>query len=122
VTFCSAGGRTLSHDDANVIAGVLLHDDEKAYYLLSWCVMPDHVHVILQPKAPIGTIVKAWKSVSARRVAGGSLWQRDYFDRLIRDPRQLHDTIEYVMNNPEAAALEGWDHKAIYPDRLTDIL
>ncbi|HEY2325298.1 MAG TPA: transposase, partial [Thermoanaerobaculia bacterium] len=118
ITFCVGDGRQLSHEDARVVEDVIKHDDGRRYALLVWCVMPDHAHVIVRPKVPVADIVKTWKSVSARPIAGGTLWQEDYFDRLIRNSRELADTIDYVMNNPEAAQLEGWDHKGMYPDRI----
>ncbi|HEY2093958.1 MAG TPA: transposase [Thermoanaerobaculia bacterium] len=120
VTFCVGARRQLTHADADIVAEVLRHDDERDYLLLVWCVMPDHVHVIFRPTASIATIIKTWKSVTARAIAGGRLWQKDYFDRLIRNARELAQTIEYVLNNPDASQLGGWDHKEMYPDRIRD--
>lgn len=121
VTFRTAARRRLSDSDAQCMAEVINHDDGTSYRLLAWCVMPDHVHAILHADSIVGMIVKTWKSVSARRIAGGPLWQRDYFDRLIRDERELRETVEYVMNNPDAAALDHWDHKMMYTERLAAI-
>jgi hypothetical protein len=92
------------------------------YDLLAWCVMPDHLHVILIPGATLATIVRGWKTVSARRLGGGTWWQRDYFDRLIRDEEELSQTIEYVMNNPEAAGLVDWDVRRMYPEVIARCL
>ena len=122
ITFRTDGGRQLSHHAAEVVESVIQYDDNRRYALLVWCVMPDHVHVIVRPTAPIADIVKAWKSVSARRIVKGTLWQADYFDRLIRNSRELADTIDYVMNNPEAAQLDQWNHKGMYPDRIGECI
>src|SRR6185295_13409794 len=38
----------------------------------------------------------------------GDFWQVEYYDRLIRDERELKACIEYVLNNPIAAKLGDW--------------
>ena len=74
--------------------------------------MPNHVHVLLEIMAgnALGTIIRTWKSFSARqanRLIGrdGPFWHRDYFDRYIRDDGHLERTIDYVENNPVKAGL-----------------
>jgi hypothetical protein len=39
---------------------------------------------------------------------GGAFWQREYYDRLIRDGDELERAVRYVVNNPERAGLKGW--------------
>lgn len=38
----------------------------------------------------------------------GAFWQREYYDRLVRDEQELERAIEYVRANPENAGLSGW--------------
>jgi hypothetical protein len=38
----------------------------------------------------------------------GAFWQREYYDRLIRDGNELGRAVRYVVNNPERAGLTGW--------------
>jgi REP element-mobilizing transposase RayT len=66
-----------------------------------WVVMPDHVHVIvvLDGGRPLGEVVAAFKSGASREV-GTSLWQRGYFDRVIRDEGELQRAREYIETNP----------------------
>jgi len=84
--------------------------------------MPDHLHVVFIPRVPVAAVVRAWKTVSAHRLGNGTWWQGDYFDRLIRDTRELATTIEYVMNNPESAGLAAWDVRRLYPDVIAKCL
>jgi REP element-mobilizing transposase RayT len=97
---------------AQVVEEAILHFDGRCYRLLAWCIMPNHVHVVVEPIEGnhIGGIVHSWKSFSAdqaNRLLGrsGSFWHRDYFDRFIRDEGHLTRTIEYVENNPVKAGL-----------------
>ncbi len=59
----------------------------------------------------LGDIVGAFKSIAAneyiRNVKNndwppfkGSLWQRNYYEHIIRDERDLNRVREYVVNNP----------------------
>jgi REP element-mobilizing transposase RayT len=79
---------------AAFVVETLLHDDGRRYELLAWCVMANHVHVVLRTRETIASLVQTWKSVSTRRInahlaRSGGIWQPDYFDRLIRDSEEL---------------------------------
>ena len=97
-------------DIAALVESALLHFDGERYRMLSWCIMPNHVHAVIEPAGSLGTIVHAWKSYSAKRankILGrtGAFWHEDYFDRFIRDEGHLQRTIDYVENNPVKAGL-----------------
>ncbi|MHB8753936.1 MAG: transposase [Candidatus Acidiferrales bacterium] len=100
---------------ADSVANVLRHFDGERYRLAAWCVMPNHVHVIFQPfnGHKLADILHTWKSYSAKTVnrqlgLSGRLWQREYYDRLIRDQRELARAIAYVAENPKKARLDNW--------------
>ena len=87
------------------------------YRLYALVVMNDHVHVIVQPLADnqLSKIVQGWKSYTAhkiqsRRGSSGSLWQKDYHDRIIRSVSNLYSIAEYIVNNP----LERWPGQTEY--------
>jgi putative transposase len=115
------GSRLLSQPrHAQTIQERLLHSDGERYALAAWCIMPTHVHVVVEQfeGAPLSDIVQQWKSVSAHainKVEGrtGALWQREYFDRFMRSSEQFGWTVAYVENNPVAARLverpQDWD-------------
>jgi REP element-mobilizing transposase RayT len=85
------------------------------YRLVAWCVMPNHVHVIFRlfPGQELANVVRSWKTYTARKAnrllgRSGTFWQREYYDRLIREDGELDRAIEYVLSNPERAGLVGW--------------
>ena len=87
----------------------------KKYRLVAWCIMPNHVHVVcyLLPGQSLADVVKSWKVYIAReanRTLGrtGALWEREYYDRLIRREGEFDRAVQYVLNNPENAGLENW--------------
>ena len=59
----------------------------------------------------LGDVVRAFKSISAIRVnrlltRSGSLWQRNYYERVIRNKRELDKIREYITTNPLKWALD----------------
>jgi REP element-mobilizing transposase RayT len=77
--------------------------------------MPNHVHVIFRlfPREALAEVIRSWKLFTARkanRILGrsGIFWQREYYDRLIREEVELDRAIRYVLSNPERAGLKGW--------------
>jgi REP element-mobilizing transposase RayT len=90
----------------------ILHFHKKRYHVRAWCVMPNHVHILIDmhPGYPLPAVVWSWKSWTARHAnallgRSGQFWQREYFDRFIRDCRHLADVIAYIENNPVKAGL-----------------
>lgn len=80
--------------------------------------MPNHVHLVIDlinNKRLLGDILGSVKKYSARRankVLGkkGKFWQKESFDRLVRDERELYYIIRYVLMNPVNGGLvEKWN-------------
>ena len=100
---------------AQEVASALRYFDEKRYRLFAWCVMPNHVHVVVKilPGHRLSDVIHSWKSFSVRkanRILGlqGAFWQREYYDHLIRNQGELERAICYVVENPEKAKLSEW--------------
>ena len=93
-----------------------MHDrDGTAYELGCYVVMANHVHAVVRPLVPsendIEGVLKSWKGRSAyeiNRLRGesGTFWQRETFDRIIRDDEHLWRVIQYIGRNPKNAGLE----------------
>ena len=97
---------------ASIVQDSLLFNDGEEYALAAWCVMPTHVHALIEPLggANLSRIVQRWKSFSAHAInraecRKGTLWQREYFDRFMRSAEQFEWTVTYIENNPVAAGL-----------------
>ncbi len=103
-------GSCLLREHAETIAGALQHFDGARYELHAWCVMPNHVHVMVQPNegVALAKIIHSWKSYTAHVIGEGSIWQREYFDRVVRTPSEYTATKAYIEANPAKAGLKGW--------------
>ena len=101
---------------AQVVADAIQHLNGKDYRLIAWVVMPNHVHLVfkLLPDRSLSRSLHSLKSFTAKeanRMLGrtGPFWQREYYDRLIRDEAELDRAIAYVRANPVKAGLADWN-------------
>jgi putative DNA methylase len=97
---------------AELVQNALLSFDGERYALLAWCVMPNHVHVLVEARSGyrLDRVVHSWKSytgVAANRALGraGAYWAREYFDRFMRDDEHLARTAAYIEGNAVKAGL-----------------
>jgi REP element-mobilizing transposase RayT len=115
-----AGERWLSRPCiAELVEQALLCFDSQRYFLHSWVVMPNHVHVLITPQSgnDLWQILHSWKSFTAKKAnkllgRAGEFWQPKYFDRFIRHQEHFEDAVKYIEFNPVKAALcelpESW--------------
>ena len=109
---------------AAIVASTLLQRYGYMYTLWAYVVMPNHVHVLLQPKespnasegsdvtfVPLKDITKRLKgytALEANRVlrrTGETFWQPESFDHWARDEDEFYRIIAYIENNPVKAGL-----------------
>ncbi|MFH1479008.1 MAG: transposase [Candidatus Omnitrophota bacterium] len=78
------------------------------FKLYTYCIMPDHIHMLIQPltkQYDISTIMKEIKGTFAREYnimirKRGDIWQRKFYDSIIRDEESLLIRINYTFENP----------------------
>ena len=100
---------------AQVVADTLAKFDGERYDLFAWCVMPNHVHTVFRPRSGHGLsdVLHSWKSYTAKacnKLLGrtGEFWQRESFDRLIRNETEFERRVRYTLENPVVAGLRDW--------------
>jgi putative transposase len=61
---------------AALVENALLHFDNERYRLLAWCIMPNHVHAVLEllQGHRLGAILHSWNPVKAKLVAISEKW------------------------------------------------
>jgi alanyl-tRNA synthetase/REP element-mobilizing transposase RayT len=122
VNFQTYGGRKLSPAARDVVFDCVLKWRDSRYCLVAACVMPDHVHLIIQPGIkgqdpqgepifwPLSDILHSIKSFSAKEInklenTAGTLWQEERYDRYLRSDADLQEKFGYVCGNPWAAGI-----------------
>lgn len=111
VTFNLHAGM-LSDDEKQLVLDACLHHHGQKYLLHALTVMPDHVHFVARmlndPEGndfELSTLLHSIKSFSANQInllrgETGQIWQRESYDRIMRDTKELEETIVYVELNP----------------------
>ncbi len=108
---------------AKVVQDALLHFEGKRYLLSSWCIMPNHVHLVVTPLSghDLSTVLHSWKSFTANRinqmkVRTGPLWERESFNHMIRSEDYWKHFVHYIEKNPVDAKLcsipEEWPYSS----------
>ncbi len=77
-----------------------------------YTIMPDHIHMIViihgggdgspgtaTPTANIPRVVNNLKGLATRKI-GYSIWQKNYYERVIRNQEELDDIRSYIQTNP----------------------
>lgn len=82
---------------------------------------PNSARAGLKPAPTLLEVVRAFKTFSARRIneirgtAGNSVWQRNYYEHVVRGEIELHRIREYIANNPLQ-----WELDRENPLRISD--
>lgn len=105
---------------ARIILNNWRHFDGQHYQLCAYVIMPNHIHVLIQPlnNHRLSRIVQSWKSYTAKAInnmiqrekltwrgPANRIWQPDYWDRYIRNETHYNKAIDYIHQNPVTAGL-----------------
>jgi REP element-mobilizing transposase RayT len=122
ITICAiAPHRPFVRPDFNRVLLDLLAGDQTRLNctVFTYCLMPNHLHYLVKPNED-GVSVLTFtdqlkrKSTNAGWKHGwrGKLWQRDYYDHLVRHSESLLAIAQYILNNPVrkglAATADEW--------------
>ena len=115
------GSCVLKNDNvAKIVHDAIFFYHGKKYNVISWCIMPNHVHVLIEvmKNISLSSILHSWRSFSSNEInkvlnRSGRLWMPEYFDRFIRDNDHFNNVVDYIHNNPVKAGLvkEATDYK-----------
>lgn len=113
VTFRTAERRVLQPQERNTALSACRFWDGKKIDLYAAVVMPDHVHLLLQPRQvenkpdgvyDLAEVLHSIKSFSAHEIAAHSeiriaVWQHESYDRIVRDETEFNEKWTYISNN-----------------------
>lgn len=103
---------------ARLVCSTIKYWDQKRYDLLCYCVMSNHVHIVIIPLEIsdgeyyllelIMHSIKSYSATEANKIlnrAGKPFWNSESFDHYSRSDEETGRIIAYVMNNPVKAGL-----------------
>ncbi|MCK5687990.1 transposase [Myxococcota bacterium] len=98
--------------------------DQRSSDLFAWCIMPDHLHILLRDENLVDFIrlFKGRLVPVARQKRSDKLWQRSFYDHAVRKEDSLSDISHYIWDNPVRAGLAReplkyrWSGSLSWPD------
>jgi REP element-mobilizing transposase RayT len=101
---------------AQVVIDALRYYHGRSVDVLAYCVMPDHVHLLVRMLEPATALsrwvgdLKRWARRTAEEQHHAQLrWQPGFYERVVRDAEDLVEVARYVVGNPVRAKLtDDW--------------
>jgi putative transposase len=99
---------------AEVLAEALHYRDVKYYQLHAFCIMPNHVHILLTSiihQEGFFRVLQSLKRHTARKsnelldMTGNAFWGEESYDHVVRDDEEFVRIIDYIVQNPVKAGL-----------------
>ena len=101
---------------AKIIKDSLFWGSQKRYDLFAFCVMPNHVHILIRPVIiddkpfPLQKIMydhKHFTAIEANKLLKrkGNFWQDEHYDHYIRNENEFFNILNYIYLNPVKANL-----------------
>jgi REP element-mobilizing transposase RayT len=111
LTTCTAYRRPVfeNPDRADLVTTEIGHLHGEKWRILGFCVMPDHVHLLVfNIDGSLLDLMRLFKGRTSRGLRGDvtdTLWQRGFHDHLLRRNEGIHQTLLYMFENPVRASL-----------------
>jgi REP-associated tyrosine transposase len=114
LTFCTHKRKTAFDDTsvASMVVDQVLRSAKRFEFdVFAYCVMPDHVHLLVHgrtDRADLHRFVKRVKQSSGQTYARSmkeSLWQDSFYDHVVRPEENLAGIACYIIKNPVRAGL-----------------
>ena len=101
----STAGAVLNSEVLVLLNTFIKEHDSVLYELLAFCIMPNHVHLLIKPWVDLDKLMQKLKGGSAKLIndnlqTKGRFWAADYYDKLIRDEKHFSVVYRYIKNNP----------------------
>ena len=114
ITTCTENRRKIldNHASANIIENELVMAKERhGWYVGRYVIMPDHIHFFCSPDEEakdLRRFMQAWKEWTSKRLARECgifehIWQKEFFDHMLRSEDSYQEKWQYVLNNPVRA-------------------
>lgn len=112
---CCAHERRKVFEDPHVVRAardqLLRTADCERFAIPAYCFMPDHLHILAVgtgASSSLPALAVQFKRASGygyARVHGRRLWQKNYWDRVLRSDAAMLSAMRYILQNPVRAGL-----------------
>ncbi|MDD4203377.1 MAG: transposase [Candidatus Omnitrophica bacterium] len=102
-------------DNARELHDIVNKEDEiNSVNIYAHSVMYDHIHILInlqeEYKKKLSEWVRDFKRLVSRRLKKINLWQKNYYDHIMRTFEDIKQTALYIVNNPvRKGYVENWE-------------
>jgi putative transposase len=113
---------------ANIMAEAIKYQDGKQYILNAFCVLPNHVHMMINVQRSNASLykilqkLKSYTAIQANKILhrNGAFWHHESYDHVVRDGSEFERIVWYILQNPVKAGLcktwEDWKWSYVNPE------
>jgi len=107
----SLNGCYLNDEVLDYLYGYFIEKDKSFYDLVSFVIMPNHVHMLFKQNIKISKIMKHIKGVTSFTINKilhnkGNFWETNYYDKVIRNQLHFEQVYDYIKYNGIKAGLK----------------
>jgi len=112
----SLKGAYLNGKVVKFLRDFLISLDNYMYELVAFIIMPNHIHMLFKQIKNLEDIIKTVKGKSAYEInkilgRSGKLWERNYYDKVIRDEKQFSIVYDYIKYNGIKAGVNNLEDR-----------
>jgi len=108
LTLCCLDGQEIFKEPQivnSVLEKLKLCCETHCFKNYAYCFMPDHLHLLLtgEENSDLIKMVKQFKQLTGyyfKKDTGRSLWQKSYYDHILRKEEDVASVVRYILENP----------------------
>lgn len=102
------GSCLLKFDDIRkIVSDAIKYADGHRYEVVAFVIMPNHVHLLIRllGENTVRTVIRSIKSYTTKEINKltgnrGTVWMKEYFDRIVRTEEHFKHCVNYIRANP----------------------
>ena len=96
--------KMIFNDYGNKLNDILMSFENEKYKIDYYQIMPNHIHFIVNIKddnlIDLSKIISQIKSKCTNLIKYKNLWQKNFYERVVRDEKEYNSIVEYINENP----------------------
>ena len=96
--------KVIFNDYGNKLNDILMSFENEKYEIDYYQIMPNHIHFIVNIKEDnfidLSKVISQIKSKCTNLIKYKNLWQKNFYERVVRDEKEYNNIVKYINENP----------------------